>query len=262
MPCAYSSHLIKQDLWSSLTDRAESAERSMDHDVFISFSSKDRAIAETILLDLERFGIRCWISSRDIKPGEDYQDSIISALEIAKLVLLVFSSSANESSEVKKELANASVQGLPIIPLRIEDVLPKGGMRYQLISRQHLDLFPNWDEGIRRGAKTIQHVLDKRAQRRGTTSAAATALPSTYHSTGTRETSRRSRSAIGASKLSERDLVQVCQDLAVAIGPIASVLVHKAARRVTSKAELYRLLSKQIPTAGEREAFLRKAPLD
>lgn len=234
----------------------------MDHDVFISFSSKDRAIADRILLNLERVGIRCWISSRDIKAGEDYQDSIISALESSKLVLLVFSSNANESSEVKKELANASAQGLPIIPLRIENVLAKGGMKYQLMSRQHLDLFPNWNESIRRVAKAVQHLLHEQAERRSAQSAAAVAVPTAHRSAEPPEASPRSSSTIGAANLSDRDLEQVCRDLAVALGPIASVLVHKAARRVTSKAELYRLLSKQIPTAGERSAFLRKAPLD
>ncbi|MFZ0255120.1 MAG: toll/interleukin-1 receptor domain-containing protein [Gammaproteobacteria bacterium] len=235
----------------------------MDHDVFISFSSKDRAIADRILLNLEQVGIRCWISVRDIKPGEDYQDSIISAMESSKIVLLVFSSNANESSEVKKELANASAQGLPIIPLRTENVLAKGGMKYQLISRQHLDLFPNWDEGIRRVAKAIQHLLHEQAARRSAPSATAVAAPMAHRSTGIPEASSRSSSTtIGATKLSDRDLEQVCRDLAVALGPIASVLVHKAAGRVASKAELYRLLSKQIPSAGERSAFLRKAPLD
>ena len=42
--------------------------------IFISHSSHDRKIAETIVQALESRGLRCWISSRDVAGGENYQE--------------------------------------------------------------------------------------------------------------------------------------------------------------------------------------------
>lgn len=127
------------------------------HDVFISFSSKDAATAQKICQDIEQFGIACWISSRDIGPGEDFQDSIISALEQAKVVLLVFSENANQSRQIKKELTIASDYDIPIMPVRIEDVYPTQGIKYQLTTRQYIDLFGNWGRNIQRVVDAIIH---------------------------------------------------------------------------------------------------------
>jgi eukaryotic-like serine/threonine-protein kinase len=48
--------------------------------------------------------------------------------------------------------------------------------------------------------------------------------------------------------------------LALYLGPIARVLVARAAGRARSTAELYALLAAQIPSPREREAFLRGSP--
>ena len=52
----------------------------MDKYVFISFASKDRQIAMTICDALEHRGIGCWISSRDIQPGGNFQIEIVHAI--------------------------------------------------------------------------------------------------------------------------------------------------------------------------------------
>jgi TIR domain len=44
----------------------------MAHDVFISYSSKDKTIADAVLAKLEERGLRCWIASRDIIPGSNW----------------------------------------------------------------------------------------------------------------------------------------------------------------------------------------------
>lgn len=42
------------------------------HDVFISYSSKDKPVADATVAVLEANGIRCWIAPRDIRPGADW----------------------------------------------------------------------------------------------------------------------------------------------------------------------------------------------
>jgi class 3 adenylate cyclase len=59
-----------------------------------------------------------------------------------------------------------------------------------------------------------------------------------------------------ADNLDERILQIVQEQLALIIGPMASVLVKRAMRRSSSLEELYQLLAEEIPTAQERERFL------
>ena len=49
----------------------------MAHDVFISYSTKDKPTADAACAALEAKGIRCWIAPRDILPGSDWGEAII-----------------------------------------------------------------------------------------------------------------------------------------------------------------------------------------
>ena len=51
------------------------------------------------------------------------------------------------------------------------------------------------------------------------------------------------------------------RQLAVHLGPLATILVRRLASRARGPRELYDLLSREIPSASEREAFLRLAPI-
>ena len=52
----------------------------MAHDVFISYSSKDKAVADAVCAGLEGRGIACWMAPRDIVPGVDWGAAIIDAI--------------------------------------------------------------------------------------------------------------------------------------------------------------------------------------
>jgi hypothetical protein len=75
--------------------------------IFISYSSKDQKIAQTICRALEACGYYCWIAVRDVGPGENFQEAIVKALRNARLMILVFTSNANNSNEIKKEVVLA-----------------------------------------------------------------------------------------------------------------------------------------------------------
>ena len=49
--------------------------------IFISHSSEDKIIAETICQRLEADGIKCWIAPRDIEPGSDWTKAIMQGIE-------------------------------------------------------------------------------------------------------------------------------------------------------------------------------------
>lgn len=64
-----------------------------------------------------------------------------------------------------------------------------------------------------------------------------------------------------ASVLEPSVLESARKDLAVYIGPLARVLVDRAASKAPSKAELYQMLAGEITSAKDREAFLKQASL-
>jgi len=132
----------------------------MDASVFISHSSRDRKVAETLCQALERRGIGCWISSRDIAPGQNFQEAIVKALRSCRAMVMVFTANANNSDEIKKELALASQNHLAVIPVRVEDVIPTDAFAYEFATRQWVDVFNDWDASIEQLTAHVQATLD------------------------------------------------------------------------------------------------------
>jgi hypothetical protein len=127
--------------------------------IFISYSSRDQKVAETICDALQARGYACWISCRNIGPGENFQESIVKAIRSAKLMLLVFTSNANNSDEIKKEIVLAGRHHLTVIPVRVEDVVPNDALAYEFATRQWIDLFRDWEHDIERLASQIGSAL-------------------------------------------------------------------------------------------------------
>ena len=131
----------------------------MSAPIFISYSSKDQDIAETIYRALEARGQDCWIACRDVRPGENYQEAIVRALRVAKVMLLVFTSNANNSDEIKKELVLAGRHRVTVVPVRVEDVVPNDAFTYEFATRQWIDLFKDWEREIEHPGDAARHVL-------------------------------------------------------------------------------------------------------
>jgi hypothetical protein len=125
--------------------------------VFISHSSRDRKVAETLCQALEQHGIGCWISSRDIGPGANFQEAIVHAVRAARVMLLVFTANANNSNEIKKELALASQNKLAVVPVRVEDVAPSDAFAYEFATRQWIDLIGDWQANV---GKLVSYVAE------------------------------------------------------------------------------------------------------
>lgn len=133
----------------------------MAHDVFISYSSKDKPTADATCAVLEQHNIRCWMAPRDIMPGADWSESIVDALQISRAMVLVFSTNANLSQQIKREVERAVNKGIPVIPLRIENVMPEKSLEYFLSTPHWLDAFnPPLEQHLNYLAQVIQHILD------------------------------------------------------------------------------------------------------
>jgi hypothetical protein len=128
--------------------------------IFITYSSKDQKVARTICTALENRGLACWISSRNVKPGQNYQEQIVRAIRGARVMVLVFTTNANNSNEIKKELALASQNNLVVIPVRIEDVAPNEAFAYEFATRQWIDLFEDWEKSMAELVELIAAILN------------------------------------------------------------------------------------------------------
>jgi hypothetical protein len=135
----------------------------MTANIFISFASKDVKMAMTLCTALENRGYKCWISARDIQPGENFQVAIVQAIRHAKIMLLVFTGNSNNSEEMTKELALASQQKMIVIPLRVEDVTPSDAFAYEFATRQWIDFFADWEFAIEQLARRIANALRERS---------------------------------------------------------------------------------------------------
>ncbi len=145
----------------------------MAHDVFISYASGDKAVADAVCATLESHGTRCWIAPRDVLPGLHYGEAIIDAIHECRIMVLVFSSKANLSGHIPKEIERAVSQGSTIMPLRIEDVVPAKSLDYFIGGVHWLDaLTPPLEAHLQRLAADVQTLLARSAP-----GAAATAAP-------------------------------------------------------------------------------------
>jgi hypothetical protein len=118
----------------------------MGHQVFISYASEDKARATAVCELLERHGISCWMAHRNIPPGVVWPSAISDAIDSAGLMLLLISANANSSRHIGREVERADRKQLPVIPLRIEDVLPSEGIGYFISNVQWIDFFPEEPE--------------------------------------------------------------------------------------------------------------------
>jgi TIR domain len=123
----------------------------MGHDVFLSYSTKDKVAAESVCAALERGGVNVWMAPRDIAPGASWAGAIVEAIDNAGAVVLIFSGVANDSSQIEREVQRALDKNLRVIPFRIEDVKPKEALAYCIGAVQWLDAFippmsPHYEE--------------------------------------------------------------------------------------------------------------------
>src|SRR6202142_36724 len=134
-------------------------------DVFISYASADKTVADAACARLESAGIRCWIAPRDVVAGRPYGEAIIDAIREAKVMVLVFSSNANFSDHIPKEVERAVSNGVAILPFRIQNVAPGKSLDYFIGSVHWLDaMTPPMEKHLDSLAQTVHKLIPESAQ--------------------------------------------------------------------------------------------------
>jgi uncharacterized protein (TIGR03067 family) len=138
---------------------------SRTHDVFLSYSSKDKIWADAACAGLEQERIRCWIAPRDMTPGDEWGAGIIKGLNTSRVFVLIFSDHANASKQVRKEVERAISKELPVLAFRIQNVEPKDAMEFNLSNIHWLDAFnPPVERQLEVLARSVRMLLDNEAR--------------------------------------------------------------------------------------------------
>ena len=173
-------------------------------DVFISYASQDKAVAEAVYKALESAGVACWIAPRDVTPGEFYAESIAHAIDSAKVVVLVLSQSAAVSQHVLREVERAGSKRHAVVPFRIDLAPLPVGLEYFLNTSQWLDASATGvDRALPRLVEAVKNALAQ-------PTAAASAAPDP--SVTTRASPRRSRMLVALAVIIATVLAYVVVD--------------------------------------------------
>ena len=139
---------------------SQQLKKASSHDVYISYSVRDRVIADALCRYLEENNIRCWFAPRDILSGQVYAEVIRRAISEAKIFVIVCSHNSLDSEFVQKETAFAVSEGKIIVPCRIEDYPLTGAMRTYLNDVRWIDAFPQPEQHFDFLAETVSGFLE------------------------------------------------------------------------------------------------------
>ena len=218
----------------------------MGRDVFVSYSQADRECAFEIVARVEAHGIPAWIAPRDVSPSADWAAEIIDAIAAARVMVLVLSAGSNDSPQVRREVERAVNRQVRILPFRIDDVLPSKSLEYFLSTQHWLDAFPPPREPH---YKRLCEALDS-ALRAGDPAIGAAATATAAPDRPTAPHAER------AAPCDATRLARIEAELAVHVGPVARVLVRRAAPTARSADELAERLAAEIESETHRRQFI------
>ena len=253
-------------------------------DVFVSYSQPDRDCALQLVAHLESQGIGVWVAPRDISPAADWAEEIIEAISAARLMVLVFSAHCNASPQVRREVERAVHRQVPILPFRIEDVLPARSLEYFLSTPHWLDAFPPPREPhYARLSAHITCLLNTSvpigapssvlvgASASPQVSGPVSPLVSTPVNVPVTSPTGTPVSAVSAPHISERndllsldvtEIESLERRLAYYVGPVAKYLVKRAASKAANREELTQMLAAEVEAVPARNQFIEACRTD
>ncbi len=224
----------------------------MAHDVFLSHSHADKVFADAICHKLEAHGIRCWVAPRDIRPSEDWAEAIINAMDNAKVLVLVFSSSSNNSPQVRREVERAVNKGLHVLPFRIENVPLSKSLEYFISAQHWLDAINGeLDFHLGRLHECIALLLEQGAAE---VSRPLPPQPAPAQPAPRPAASRGEPSFV----MAPQSLAKLEKQLALVLGPIAGHLVQRRAAGAATPEALVTALALEIDDLVERKRFVAR----
>ncbi len=130
----------------------------MAGEIFISYRRADQAWARLLHSQLRAEGVEAWYDVH-VGAGEDWRVATAQALEASRIFVLLFSSNAAASSDIAKELAAATLEKKLVIPVRLENIAPKGAFLYELASRNWINAYDDTEAKLAELAKGLARLV-------------------------------------------------------------------------------------------------------
>ena len=128
--------------------------------IFLSHSSTNANIAETLCSNIEANGHQCFIAPRDIRTGFEYAGEILNGIDKSDVMILILSNASANSPHVLREIERAVSKSIPIIVYKLEDVVLTKSLEYFLMTHQWMNANnDNCDELIN-SINTLQVMLE------------------------------------------------------------------------------------------------------
>lgn len=131
----------------------------MTMDVFISYATVDRSFADSVCARLEEDRLTCWIAPRDMRPGQDWSQALVKAIDSVSVLVVVLSSATSRSRHVPREVEQADRKGKVIIPIHVEDCDLSGQLAYYL-DGIHAIRGMSHDDALEALVRAIHSTLD------------------------------------------------------------------------------------------------------
>ncbi len=123
--------------------------------VFLAYVREDEAAARRLFDALEKAGFAPWMDAKKLLPGQNWPRAIESAIESSDFFLACFSRhSVNKWGGFQSEIRYAMdcARRIPldeifVVPVRLDACRVPRSIQREL---EYVDLFPDWERGVRR----------------------------------------------------------------------------------------------------------------
>jgi hypothetical protein len=191
---------------------------------FLSYSRSDERFALRFAKDLRSRGVAMWVDQLDIRPSEHWDRAIEKAVRNCRGLVVIISPRSVASDNVADEISYALENGKSVLPVMIE----KCSLPLRITRMHVIDASAGYERAVQQCVAELQR--------------AASGV-------------RGDKVAETPSQLRPEAIATVKRQLAAIMGPIAGVIVDKAARRANTTAELRNIVMQHIDDAGERARF-------
>jgi len=132
----------------------------MDRNIFISYGHEDYQAAKRLFDDLRHAGLESWLDRECLLGGQKWEVAVRRAIQESRFFIALLSTRSvtrkgflhTELREAIKILKEYPDSDTFIIPVRLDKcTLP----HEKLWELQRVDMFPNWDDGVKRILKAI-----------------------------------------------------------------------------------------------------------
>ena len=134
--------------------------KNMDHEIFISYSRKDKDIAGFVSNVLKENSIKYWIDKEGIYSSSNYKELIVDAIEVSKAVIFISSENSNSSINVIREIGYAVNMNKPILPLILDEAPYAKSIRLDISDIDQID-FKNPMASSKKLITSLMYVLNR-----------------------------------------------------------------------------------------------------